>query len=246
MPTPRARDLSRSTSGWSGRTTGRCGVSRREPQLCRQRRAANQTFLLCRGAPPPRPVAPRSFSYARGDLTPRSPRSRVRARESRRRSRRGALIRGDFPLSQRSQRSDPKFFGIPLEPQLARWRHVADERRGSDDGGAREIAFAAQSHPILPVAIERGDRALTLLERVRALAEARPAPRLTDRAANGSKHVGDRLAVEPRIRPLDLAPHAAGAPEDHELLRRVIRPALLRRTDDERRCQQIVVAAVGA
>src|SRR6185295_5757563 len=106
--------------------------------------------------------------------------------------------------------------------------------------------FAAEPHAVLPVAIERRDRSLALHERVRSLSEARPAPRLANRAAHRSKDVGNRLTVEARVGPLDLTSDAARARKDHELLRRVIRAALLRRADDERRREQVVVAAVGA
>ena len=54
-------------------------------------------------------------------------------------------------------------------------------------------------------------------ERVRALAEAGTAPRLPDLAADRAEHLGDRLAAEPRIRPLDLPADAAGSREDREL-----------------------------
>src|SRR2546425_3547497 len=110
--------------------------------------------------------------------------------------------------------SDAELIRIPVDTKLAWRRHVANERRGGDDGRAGEIAFATESHAVLPVAIERRDRALTSRQGVGTLAEARPAPRLADGTADGSKDVGDRLAVEPRIRPLDLAPHAAGARKD--------------------------------
>src|SRR4030095_10072278 len=99
---------------------------------------------------------------------------------------------------------------------------VADERRGGDDGGTGEIAFAAEPHAILPVAVERRDRALTLHERVRTLSEAGTAPRLANRAAARTKDVGDRLAIETRIGPLDLTADAARAREDHELPGRAI------------------------
>ena len=83
-------------------------------------------------------------------------------------------------------------------------------------------------------------------ERVRALAEARPAPRLPDPAADRAEDLGDRFAAEPRIGPLDLAPDAAGSRKDRELAfdpRRAERP---RGAQHERGLQQIVVAAVGA
>src|SRR4051812_39383914 len=82
--------------------------------------------------------------------------------------------------------SDSVFLRIPFEPQFRRRRHVADERRCGDDSGAREVAFTAESHPVLPVAIERRDGALAAGQRVRALAEAGAAPRLANLAADRS------------------------------------------------------------
>src|SRR5579871_3329583 len=142
--------------------------------------------------------------------------------------------------------SDAELIRVPFQAELARRRHVAYQRRGGDDGGAREISLAAEAHPILPVAVERRDRALPFLERVRALTETRSAPRLTNLAADRAEHVRDRLAVEPLIGPLDLLRDAARSREDDERLRRLLRAALARRADDERRGEQIVVAAVGA
>src|SRR5262252_704252 len=73
----------------------------------------------------------------------------------------------------RHRRSDAELFRIPLEAELVRRRHVTDDRGRGDDRGAREVAFAADAHAILPVAIERRDRALAGVQRVRPLAEAR-------------------------------------------------------------------------
>src|SRR5688572_2616780 len=104
---------------------------------------------------------------------------------------------------------DAKSFGIPPQTELAGRRHVADERRGGDDGGAGEVAFAAESHPVLPVAVERGDGALARSQRVGALAETGTTPRLADLAAGRAEDFCDRLTAEPRIRLLDLAADAA-------------------------------------
>ena len=103
----------------------------------------------------------------------------------------------------------PKASTSQLQPQLARRRHVADERGCRHDRGAGEVAFAAQSHPVLPIAIERGDRALAARQRVRALAETRPAPRLADLAAHRPEHRRNRFAAEPRVGHFDLPAHAA-------------------------------------
>src|SRR5690349_14416040 len=91
--------------------------------------------------------------------------------------------------------SDTEFLRIPLQPQLAGGRHVSDQRGRRDDRRAREVALAAEAHAILPVAIERRDRAFSFRQRVGALPETRTAPRLTDFAADGTKHAGDRVAV---------------------------------------------------
>src|SRR5213083_1719199 len=48
----------------------------------------------------------------------------------------------------------------PLDAELARRRHVAEQRGRSDDRRAREVAEAADPHAVGPVAVERGDRAL--------------------------------------------------------------------------------------
>src|SRR3954447_20234443 len=78
------------------------------------------------------------------------------------------------PLATRSLH--PVLVGIPLETKLARRCHVANERRRGDDGRAREISPPAEAHPVLPVPVEGGDRALPRVEGVRPLAEARSAP----------------------------------------------------------------------
>src|SRR5437764_2795043 len=116
--------------------------------------------------------------------------------------------------------SHTEFLRIPSQPELARRRHVADERRRGDDGGTGKIAFTAETHAILPVAVERSNCALPLDELVGTLAEARTAPRLSHLAANRLKHFGNRLAAETRIRAPDLESHAARSGKDHELLRR--------------------------
>src|SRR5205823_155597 len=133
--------------------------------------------------------------------------------------------------------------GIPFESELARRRHIPNERGGRHDGRTGEIAFAAEAHPILPVPIERRDRTLSFLKRVGTLTETRTAPRLSDLAANGSEHIRDRFAAQPRIRPLDLSADAAGPGEDHEILGCMRRALPPRRANDERSREQVVVAA---
>src|SRR3954469_21686348 len=80
---------------------------------------------------------------------------------------------------------------VPREPQFRRRRHVTDQRRGGDDDRTGEVAFAAEAHAILPVAVERGNGALPFFERIWSLAEARSAPRLPDLTADRSEHVGN-------------------------------------------------------
>src|SRR5688500_15754585 len=69
-----------------------------------------------------------------------------------------------------------KHLGLPRQPEFAGRSHVAEECGRGDDGGAGEVALAAESHAVLPVAIECRDRALSRRERVFALAEAGSAP----------------------------------------------------------------------
>src|SRR5262245_13448026 len=90
-------------------------------------------------------------------------------------------------------------FWIPLQTELRRGSHVTKESGRGDDGGAREISFPTESHPVLPVAIERGDRTLVGIERVRPLTEARAAPRLPDLTTNRPEYLGDRFAAETGI-----------------------------------------------
>src|SRR5262245_66526819 len=111
----------------------------------------------------------------------------------------------------------PEQLRLPDQAQLARRAHVAEQRRGGDDRGAREVALPSHAQAVRPVAIERRDRALARGERVGALAEAGAAPRLADLTAGGAEHRGDALAIQPRIGVLNLALDAARAGEDHEL-----------------------------
>src|ERR1700721_1080205 len=117
--------------------------------------------------------------------------------------------------------SNTESIGIPRQSELARRRHVPDQRRGGDHRRAREVAFAAKAHAVLPVAIERGDRALPAFERVRSLTETGAAPRLTNLASDRPEHVRDRLAAETRVGSFDLMPDTAGPGKDHQLFRGV-------------------------
>src|SRR6185436_15021664 len=109
----------------------------------------------------------------------------------------------------------------------------AHERRRGDDRRTREVALAAKTHAVLPVAIERRDRAFAGMQRVGTLAEARAAPRTADFAADRSKHGRDRLAVEPRIRTLDLLRDTTRSGKDHQRLRGLRCALLSRAANDE-------------
>src|SRR5437867_1027326 len=134
----------------------------------------------------------------------------------------------------------------PLNSELARRGHVAEQRGRSDDRGAREIAEATDAHTVGPVSIERGDRAFALAERVGPLTEAGSAPGLADLGARGAEDVGDRLAAEPRIGLLDIALDAARAGKHDELLGRARCPLRARRSKDERCLEKVAVPAVRA
>src|SRR5206468_8725339 len=110
---------------------------------------------------------------------------------------------------------------------------------------AREVALAADAHAVLPVPVERGDRALAFRQRVGSLTEAGAAPRLPDLPSRGAKHLGDRAAAEARLGTLDLALHPARAGKDDERPLGLAEAAVACGLDDERGLQQIVVAAVG-
>ena len=75
----------------------------------------------------------------------------------------------------------------PIRVPVGRRRHVPEHRRRGDDRRTRQIALSAHTHPVLPVAIERRDRALARLQRIRPLAEAGSAPRLSNLAAGAAE-----------------------------------------------------------
>src|SRR5438876_10899367 len=104
--------------------------------------------------------------------------------------------------------SDLEPLGHPAQAQLARRAHVAEQRRGCHHRGARQVALAAHAHSVRPVAVERGDGALAGGEGVRALAEARPAPRGADLRADRFENARDGFAVEPRVGALAVRPDA--------------------------------------
>src|SRR4051794_23522426 len=125
----------------------------------------------------------------------------------------------------------PKLVRIPGQPQLARRRHVSNQGRRSHDDRAGQVAFSTESHSILPVAVERGDRALAFDERGRSLSKARTAPRLTNLASDRAKHVGDRVAAKAHVGAFDLKTHATRSGEHDELLRRLRHALSTRRAD---------------
>src|SRR3954447_1203226 len=98
------------------------------------------------------------------------------------------------PLAISHQPLNAELLCIPRQPELARRRHVADQRRRGDDDRAREVALPAEPHAVLPVASEWRDRALPFFERIRSLAEARPAPGLPNLPSDRAEHVGDGFA----------------------------------------------------
>src|SRR5262249_34687220 len=69
---------------------------------------------------------------------------------------------------------------------------------------------------------------------------------LSDLSSDGAEDSGDRFAGEARIRVLDLPANAARAREDREVLRGPQEALLARGVQNERRLQEIVIAAVGA
>jgi hypothetical protein len=98
---------------------------------------------------------------------------------------------------------------IPFQPELRGWRHIASERRSGHDGRAGEVTLAANAHAILPIAIECRDRALTRLERIWPLTEARTAPRLSNLTARVTENGSNRLAAESNVRSLNQSGHTA-------------------------------------
>jgi predicted DCC family thiol-disulfide oxidoreductase YuxK len=103
---------------------------------------------------------------------------------------------------------DPEPLGFPFQAELGRGRHVSDQRRRGDDGGRGEVPFAADSHPVLPVAVEGRDGALARGQGVGTLPEARPAPGLPDLSSDGAEDLRDRFARQPRVGTLDPRLHA--------------------------------------
>src|ERR1700730_8983480 len=131
--------------------------------------------------------------------------------------------------------SHPEQIGVPRQPELARRRHVTNQRGRGDDRRAREVAFAANAHPVLPVAIERGDRALPSPERIRTLTETGAAPRLPDLTPDRTQHVRNGFTAETRLGSFDLTPDATGPLEDDQLLRGVVDTPGARRAYHQRR-----------
>src|SRR5262249_40114013 len=127
----------------------------------------------------------------------------------------------------------------------ARRGHVADQRGRGDDRGTGEITPAAETHAVLPVAVERRDRAPPRREGGGPPAEARTAPPLPDLTADPPEGVGDRLTAQARRGLFDLTADAAGARKDPELAIDFLRAGVARGAQHERGLQGVVVAAVG-
>ena len=141
----------------------------------------------------------------------------------------------------------PNSSGSHDQPQLSRRRHVARERRGGDDGGTREVAFAAESHPVLPVAIERRDRAFARRRARRG--PGRNTGRTTTagsprrpRAArwrSSRRRAADRAARSPVPTPPEPGNTSSGVTARDT-------PCCACAAQDECGLQQVVVPAVGA
>src|SRR5207244_11759463 len=102
----------------------------------------------------------------------------------------------------------------------------------------------AHSHPGLQRAVERCDRALSLLQGVGTLSEARAAPGLPQLPARRAEDLGDRFTRQPRVRPLDLAADSARAGKDRQVRGRLLESLRARGAQNERGLQQIVVTPV--
>ena len=154
---------------------------------------------------------------------------------------------GTFSSRRSARNQIPISLRIPDQPQLSRRRHVARERRCCDDGGTCEVAFAAEAHPVLPVAIEGRDRAF-------ARGRARPGPGrntgrtttagfpLPPRAArwrSSLRRAADRAVRSPAPTPAEPGNTSSGVTRARHAL-------LACAAQDECGLQQIVVPAVGA
>src|ERR671930_2483886 len=106
-------------------------------------------------------------------------------------------VRGSPPIRGDASLDEP--LGAPFEAEIRGRAHVAEKGRRRDDRRARQITEPADAHAVRPVPVERGDRGLALLEGVRPLPEAWPAPRLADDRSGVAEHARDRLAAEARI-----------------------------------------------
>src|SRR5258706_9672914 len=80
---------------------------------------------------------------------------------------------------------------VPFQSELGGRCHVTGKRGCSNDSRAGEIAFAPNAHSVLPVPVERRNRAFAFRKRVGSLAETGSAPRGTDLTADRSKHGGN-------------------------------------------------------
>src|SRR5205085_11290415 len=114
---------------------------------CRPAPTARARAVAVSDTPTPQARAPSRSSWAWSDRSTRRCGGAPLVRQSTRRWFRATRSQQDLlSASWAAERSDSEFFGIPLEAELSGRRHVPDERRGGDDGGTRQIAFAADPH----------------------------------------------------------------------------------------------------
>ena len=142
----------------------------------------------------------------------------------------------------------PKRSAPPGEAELAGRRHVAGERRGGDDGGAREVAFAAEAHAVLPVAVERRDRALALASSASG-PWPKQGPHQDWRISPPTPTEDLRRSTRRRAADPGFSICRPTPPEPGKIVnvRATLRkPVLARRAEHERGREQVVVAAVGA
>ena len=141
----------------------------------------------------------------------------------------------------------PKSSGSHVRPSSRGRRHEPEQRRRGDDRGAREVAFAAESHAVLPVPVERRDRALPRTERIRPLSEARSAPGLADLFHRPSGRRSQSIRPRDADRRTSICRPTPPDPGKMASARSTLPiPCAARRTQHERGLQQVVVAAVRA
>src|SRR5262249_7796699 len=144
-----------------------------------------------------------------------------------------------WSCARRTDRALDEPFRLPLDAELARRAHVAEQGRRGHDRWRGEVAKTAHAHAVRPVATDGGDGGLALSQRTGPLTEARTTPGLADLGTGRAEHVGDRLATETRIRALDVLPDAARAWEHDELRGRPRGALCAGRPQDQRRLEEV-------